>query len=198
MRLRAPSSRIFALPIGCANTAFIWESDVKNPVTEIEPIASHVGEIFDSHGAFDVNPVIWRQVVNGGIPVRGGGVSQRSLDPQPDALREWVRRNLDEYWSPLAEQAHSGRRPLSAGAVEWCLLGPARMHYTLLNGKIISKEAAGRHALTTFPEHAPIAEMAVSTVRGEPIPDTPTCKQWRARTGQAMQSIIADAHEATT
>ncbi|MDN5774446.1 MAG: DUF4111 domain-containing protein [Brevibacterium aurantiacum] len=177
----------------CCNTVFIWESEVAHPVTQIRPVASHVGEVFDSHGAFDVNPVIWKELVDGGISIRGGPVSDWGLDPEPGELRSWVARNLREYWAPLADSAHSGRRRLSAGTVEWCLVGPARMHHTLLTGEIISKEAAGRRALEAFPDHSAILEVALARLRGTPLPANPPRDQWRGLTASAMRSIIADS-----
>ena len=177
----------------CCNTVFVWQSEITRAVTEIHPVASHVGEVFDSQGAFDVNPVIWKELVDGGISVRGGPVSDWCLDSEPGELRNWVARNIRDYWAPLAESARRGRRPLSAGAVEWCLLGPARMHYTLLTGEIISKEDAGRHALEAFPDHSAIIEVALARLRSDPLPTTPPRDQWRALTASAMRSIIADS-----
>ena len=177
----------------CCNTVFIWESEVRLPVSEIHPIGSHVGEIFEPAGAFDVNPVIWKQLVDGGISVRGGPVSKWGLDPAPEVLHEWVARNLHEYWTPLAESLGRNRRKLSAGGVEWCLLGPARMLQTLMTGDIISKEAAGQHALNEFPNHAPIIEVALARLRRDPIPTNPAREEWRASTGLAMSSILTTA-----
>lgn len=91
----------------CCNTVFVWESDVSRPVIQIRPIASHVGEILDPTEAFDVNPVIWKQLVDGGISVRGDKVSDWDLDPEPEVLHAWVARNLCEYWTPLADSLGS-------------------------------------------------------------------------------------------
>ncbi len=189
----------------CCNTVFIAESEVSRPVTEIRPIASHTGEIFDSHGAFDVNPVIWKELVDGGITVRGRPIAAWDLDAQTEALRPWVRTNLREYWTPLAAQLRdrprrtprtlfqrllTSPRGLSAGTVAWCVLGPARMHRTLATGEIIGKEAAGRHGLDAFPQHAPITEVALAKVHGARIPSAPSRAQWRALTASAMEDMI--------
>lgn len=177
----------------CCNTVFVWQSEITRAVTEIHPVASHVGEVFDSQGAFDVNPVVWKELVDGGISVRGGPVSDWSLDSEPGELRNWVARNVREYWAPLAESARRGRRTLSAATVEWCLLGPARMHHTLLTGEIISKEDAGRHALEAFPDHSAIIEVALARLRNDPLPTAPPRDRWRALTASTMRSIIADS-----
>ncbi|MGO2863439.1 MAG: aminoglycoside adenylyltransferase domain-containing protein [Brevibacterium sp.] len=177
----------------CCNTVFIWKSDACRPVTQIRPIASHVGEIFDSSDAFDVNPVVWKELVDGGISVRGDQVSDWGLVPEPEVLHEWVARNLHDYWTPLAEILRRNRRKLSAGGVEWCLLGPARMHHTLLTGAIISKEAAGQHALDEFPNHTPIIEVARARLRRDPIPTNPPRQEWRTSTARAMYAILTEA-----
>ncbi|WGP06101.1 hypothetical protein QFE97_18590 [Bacillus subtilis] len=192
----------------CCNTVFIAESEVSRPVTEIRPIASHTGEIFDPDGAFDVNPVIWKELVDGGVSVQGRTIDAWEVDAQPDELRPWIRTNLREYWIPLATQLHerppqdpkavlrrllTSPRGLTASTVEWCVLGPARMHRTLATGEIIGKEAAGRHGLDAFPQHAPITEVALAKVRGARIPSAPSRAQWRALTASAMEDMIEDA-----
>jgi hypothetical protein len=192
----------------CCNTVFIAESEVGRPVTEIRPIASHTGEIFDANGAFDVNPVVWKELVDGGITVRGRPIAEWDVDAQPEALRPWISRNLREYWTPLAAQLRgrpsrtpgtllrrlvTSPRGLSAGTVAWCVLGPARMHHTLATGEIVGKEEAGRRALTAFPQHAPITEVALAKVRGARIPSAPSRRQWRGLTASAMDDIIAAA-----
>jgi hypothetical protein len=187
----------------CCNTVFIRESDVSRPVGAISPIASHVGEIFESGAGFDVNPVVWKELVDGGITVRGRPVERWSLDPEPGSLRPWIRANLRSYWAPLAEQLHTraraavpilpARRGLSSGGVEWCVLGPARMHHTLLTGEIIGKERAGTHMLEAFPQHAPITEVALAKVRGARIPPSPSHQERRALTASAMDDVLTSA-----
>ena len=189
----------------CCNTVFIAESEVSRPVTEIRPIASHTGEIFDPDGAFDVNPVIWKELVDGGVSVQGRTIDAWEVDAQPDQLRPWIRTNLREYWTPLAAQLRdrpqrtpralvhrllTSPRGLTASTVEWCVLGPARMHHTLSTGEIIGKDEAGRHVLNAFPQHAPITEVALAKVRGARIPSAPSREQWRGLTASAMEDMI--------
>ncbi|SMX70800.1 hypothetical protein [Brevibacterium linens] len=192
----------------CCNTVFVAESEVSRPVTQIRPIASHTGEIFDQNDAFDVNPVVWKELTDGGIAVRGRPVSAWDVDAQPEALRPWIRTNLREYWSPLVAQLRdrppqdsttllrrllTSPRGLTAGTVAWCVLGPARMHHTLMTGEIIGKEEAGFHALTAFPDHTPITEVALAKIRGARIPSAQPRRQWRSLTASAMEDIIEDA-----
>lgn len=192
----------------CCNTVFLPESEVGRPVTQISPIASHTGEIFHPRGAFDVNPVIWKELTDGGITVRGRPLADWGLDPEPAELAPWIRANLRGYWAPIAEQLRArpqrtararlrrfltSPRGLSAGTIEWCLLGPARMHHTLITGDIIGKEEAGRRALDAFPRHSPITEVVLAEVRGARIPSAPPRRQWRGLTASAMEDILAAA-----
>lgn len=177
----------------CCNAVFVWESEISRPVTRIEPVAAHNGEIFDARGAFDVNPVIWHQLSRGGFPVRGGNIAGWNLDPEAARLQDWTRQNLHDYWEPLARHLAGGDRPLRARHVEWRLLGPARMHATLATGEVISKDEAGRRALESFPEHAPILRIALARLRRTAIPSAPPRAEWRSRTIAAMRSIMAKA-----
>lgn len=177
----------------CCNTSFVWESELSLPVTHIAPIASHVGEIFEPRGAFDVNPVVWHELLHGGIALRGREVSAWGLDSEPDKLKSWTRRNLVGYWKPLLSRVEKGRGALRPGRVEWCLLGPARMHATLATGEVISKQEAGLRALEIFPEHAPILRVASAHLRREKIRDIPPRAEWRQRTIECMREIIAES-----
>ncbi len=177
----------------CCNTSFVWDSEITRPVTQIEPIASHVGEIFDPRGAFDVNPVIWHELQHGGIALRGEDVSTWGLDPEPDKLRAWTLNNLLGYWKPLMRRTERGRGALGAGRVQWRLLGPARMHATLTTGEVISKQEAGARALGLFPHHAPILGVALAHLGGENAPSAPPKSEWRRLTVACMRDIISES-----
>ncbi len=175
------------------NTSFVWASDLASPVTTIRPVASHVGEIFDARGAFDVNPVMWWEILAGGVSVRGPAVQSWGLDPEPAQLRGWTRRNLLDYWSPLADRLGRGPLPLRAGRVAWCLSGPARMHVTVRTGTVVSKADGARLAVHDFPAHAPILRVGIAHLEGTDVPPSPPPAQWRESTVAAMREIIGAA-----
>ena len=179
------------------NASYIWNSETSLPVSRIHPVASHAGELFEARRAFDVNPVEWHELVTGGITVRGREVADWNLDPEAALMAPWVRKNLGDYWAPLAEKTTSGRRPIRASRVEWGLLGPARMHATLTTGEVISKDSAGKYALEKFPQHAPILRVALAHLRREEPPTELEREQWRGLTVTAMREIIADALTST-
>lgn len=175
------------------NVSFVWGSELTLPVSHIRPAASHVGELLQPGRAFDVNPVVWQELVSGGIAVHGRNVAEWGLDPEPDMLKPWIRKNLEYFWTPLADKEEQGRRPFRTSRVEWCLLGPARMHATLATGEIISKDAAGEYALERFPQYAPLLRVALAHLRQQDVPTDPPKEQWRETTVRAMREIIADA-----
>ncbi len=175
------------------NVSYIWSSETRLPVSQIHPIASHAGELFQSSTAFDVNPAIWCELDSGGVSVRGRDVADWGIAPEPELLVPWTRQNLRDYWTPLADKIRRQRRPLSAHRIEWCLLGPARMHATLTTGEVISKDAAGEYARETFPEHAPILRVALAHLRRTELPPLPLRENWNSLTVSAMGEILADA-----
>jgi hypothetical protein len=187
----------------CCNTVFIGESDVGRPVGAISPIASHVGEIFESGTGFDVNPVVWKELVDGGITIRGRSIDRWGLDPEPDSLLPWIRANLRSYWAPLAEQLHT--RPRSAVPILPARRGLSSRRCRMVRARtrthaphapdreIIGKERAGVHMLEAFPQHAPITEVALAEVRGARIPSSPSRQERRALTASAMDDVLTDA-----
>jgi hypothetical protein len=177
----------------CCNVSFVWRGELTLPVSRIAPIASHVGEIFDAAGAFDVNPVMWRELADFGIAVRGREPAAWELDAEPHTLGNWTRANLADYWYPLMRRLERRRAPLSAARVGWCLLGPARMHATLTTGRIVSKRDGARHAIEAFPAHAPILRLALARLDREPLPAAPPANEWRDRTVACMRDIIGVA-----
>lgn len=143
-----------AIP-GTVNGAFVAADDLGKPVTTIRPLASHSGRTFQVGRGFDVNPVMWKVLRDNGIPVRGPEPGLLGLDPEPQRLREWNLGQLRGHWRSWGEQLLSGRVrtkpfvPAHRAAVAR-VLGPPRLHHTIVTGEVISKEAAGEYALDTF------------------------------------------------
>ena len=174
------------------NTSVIWASDVGRPVSQIRPVASHVGEQFVAGRSFDVNPVMWWELASGGIALRGPEVPAWRVVPEPDAVARWTRKNLRGYWVPLADGLDVRRRPLTHGNVAWLVCGPARMHATLTTGGIVSKDEAGRRAREIFPQHAAIIDVALAARRGEKSPQALPRTEWGTRTSAVMREIFDD------
>lgn len=190
-RLAARVVRRQGLASTC-DASFVHVSELTRPVTAIRPIASHTGERFAVGEAFDVNPVMWRELVGGGVVVRGAPIATWGLDPEPDRLIAWNRANLDGYWRSVRDRAARRAAPMTASAVAWCALGPARLDATIVTSRILSKDQAGVVALARFEEAAGIVDVALAHLRGDPIPEQPPRAEWRRRT-VALMSAILDA-----
>lgn len=177
---------------GTCNGVFVRATDLTRPVTEIAPVASHAGHEFAVGRAFDVNPVVWKVLAERGIAVRGPVPSSLGLDPQPELLRAWNLANLDSYWRPWA--AALLRRPgvptLRPGwATAWGVLGASRLHRTVATGEVVSKEAAGEHALGAFGRRwHPIVEAALAYRRQETA--GPERRSARARTQETAAFVL--------
>ena len=98
---RALAHGHLAMP-GTVNGTYINADDLTRPVIAIRPIASHVGAAFHRDAAFDVNPVVWKELRDCGVPLRGPG--WRSYVPNP----RWSgHRGRSESRSPRGSSPRS-------------------------------------------------------------------------------------------
>ena len=169
---RAVASRRGPLT-GTCNAVFVRVADLARPVTDLTPVASHVGHEFAAGRAFDANPVTWKVLRERGIPVRGPAPDALGLDPQPELLRRWTLANLESYWRPWAESLLRRPRPRARlrarWSTAWGVLGPPRLHHTIATGDVVAKEEAGAYALDTFDRRwHPLIHEAVAYRLGHP------------------------------
>ena len=169
---RAVAGRNLAVP-GTCNGVFVRADDLTRPVTEIVPLASHVGHEFHAGTGFDVNPVQWTTLARHGVTVRGPTPARLGLDPQPELLRQWNLDNLAAYWVPWAEATL--RRPgprwraMPRWSTAWGVQGPPRLLHTIDTGDVISKEDAAERSTTYLdPAHHPIVAEGLAWWRDEP------------------------------
>lgn len=133
----------------------------------------------------ELTPVLWLTLRRHGIPVRGPAVSELGVRVDPEQLRRYNLDNLRDYWQssvatfPTELAGVAPATAMDGGIVSWFVLGPARLHYTLAHGGIISKAAAGEYLARLLPEYASLARRAV---------------RWRA--GGAEQFTAADLLDA--
>ncbi len=147
------------------------------------PVAGEVvphstdGVFHHDQSAGQLNPVTWAELSRHGITVRGVAPTL-TIDDQ--ALRAWNRGNLAGYWAALAAEAHgiTGARhatdPIDSATLVWAVLGPPRLHYTIMTGEVVSKTAAGRYAASIFPDWADLIDRCVRARHGEAIATTVT------------------------
>jgi hypothetical protein len=198
--VRSVARRRFSLPETC-NAAYVLAEDLRRPVTEIVPVASHTGGSFSIGTGFDVNPVMWKVLAERGVAIRGRAPSTLGLDPQPELLRAWNLDNLDGYWRSWGEHGLAHRRLQPAGqstrwTVAWGVLGAPRLHCTIATGEVVSKIAAGEYALDVFEARwRPILAEGLAHRRGEPL--VAAAGDARSRRRQAAEfvlEVVADAH----
>ncbi|GAA4103399.1 aminoglycoside adenylyltransferase domain-containing protein [Nonomuraea soli] len=165
-----------AIP-GTLNGVFVAAGDLSKPVSRIRPLASHSGPSFTRGRGFEVNPVVWKILLEKGVTVRGPAPGELGLDPEPGTLREWNLRQLRGHFATWARQAMSDRPPrkplLPAHRVALStVLAPPRLHHTIMTGEVISKEEAAHYALETFDARwRPLIRLALARRLGSPAPD---------------------------
>lgn len=103
------------------------------------------------------NAVTWFTLKKYGITVDGVPITEIHFDFDDETLISYVRNNVNTYWKRWL--GHSSRLfskkglyALTAGSVEWGVLGISRMYYTLKEFDVVSKEAAGTYALRHVPQ----------------------------------------------
>lgn len=116
----------------------------------------------------ELTPSTWTEFSRYAATVRGPMAAELGIEISRDRLSEWQLGNLNGYWSEFgagARDTWSGRdqaafMPYPETAC-WCVLGPARLHYTLATGDITSKSGAGRYALERFGGYADLITAAL-------------------------------------
>ena len=178
---------------GTVNATYVLEGDVSKPVSAIVPVGNHVGHQLHAGRAFDVNPVQWKTLADNGIAVRGPEPSALGLDPEPETLVEWNRRNLPAYGRPLAERIAAGRVPWSyryrpRWLTSWCVLGAPRLHATITTGEVVSKEAAGEYSLDAFDVRwHPVIREGLAYWREQPA--VPLADRWAETSGFVLEVV---------
>lgn len=102
-----------------------------------------------------LNPVSWHTLHRSGNKILGRDLDAVALWHDETRLHTWVRSNVESYWVPWLRRRRSlltgpGLGALRPWSAEWGVLGICRMHFTLTEGSIASKVAAGTHALDHF------------------------------------------------
>ena len=104
--------------------------------------------------------------------------------PLPAAARALAADRL----AALAERPAD--QPAGATGVQWLVLGPPRLHATLVTGEVLSKTAAGAYAARLVPAHAGLIERCVAARAGADVAFTTPDGLAAAALARA---VIADA-----
>ncbi|MFD2767964.1 nucleotidyltransferase domain-containing protein [Micromonospora eburnea] len=159
------------------------------------------GQFHTDRPCGELHPVVWLILQRYGLPVRGPAVADLGLQVDPDALRRFNLDNLRTYWAPLADRLRAALHglpddePVEATecrgeGVVWCVLGPARLHFTLANDDVIPKAGAGVYLAGIAPSYGPLAERAVRWRQGKPVAFTVADARAAA---DSIDAVVADA-----
>jgi hypothetical protein len=115
------------------------------------------GRFHHDSECFELNPITWYVLARAGVTVRGPTVDRLGVYVDLDARTSFVVENLRSYWAPLAARIRAAMdaepgRAVPASMLEWCVLGPLRLHVTAFTGDVVSKRAAGEYGLSVAPD----------------------------------------------
>ena len=117
------------------------------------------GEHLSYGSYFNFNPVTWTLFASKGISILGPDVSNFEFGTSLQQLKSFVLINMNTYWASRIQRLEAsldqGLRLSSEEIqeeIEWMVLGLLRQYYTLMEGEIISKTAAGVYGLNHFPK----------------------------------------------
>ena len=168
----------------------LWR-DVTMPPTALRRPWTLDGEFHYDDGCFELNPVMWHTLANHSVAVRGPDRSKLEVAVSDPALRRFVIENTSSYWRSVAAGVAdaAGEQSRTTFAVEttaWCVLGIARMLFTVRTGAVTSKTGAGRWAAEELPQHRELIYHALAIRAGEvTAPDN-------RETAQAVASYLLD------
>ena len=124
-----------------------WDDLADGPPAVGEYARAHGGIVRLSPGG-SASPVIWHELVERGVSVRGPHRSRLAVWTDREARVGWYRTNLQKYWGHWHQRGGScftgpGLAGLSPFGPAWAVLGVSRTHYTATTGDLISKTGAG-------------------------------------------------------
>jgi hypothetical protein len=148
-----------------------WGDLTVEPATGLHRPWVRDGEFHHDGDCFEINPLTWYTLSRYGLTVRGPAADRLEVTVDPQDRVRFVIENLESYWRPIADQvtARLGQRPFTTADLEWCVLGPLRLHYTASTTDVISKRGAGEYGLDITPDRFHEAIATALTVRNEGI-----------------------------
>lgn len=168
-------------------------SDVTEPPTRRLRPWTLGGEFHHDDACFELNPVTWHTLAAQGRAVRGPEPADLGIATTTKELTDFVRANVDGYWRSVANTVETAvrdenRSEFRPEMTSWCVLGLARMLFTVRTGDVASKTAAGHWLADTHPEHRPIVEHALSIRQNGTT--TPDDRETAAATATYLNDVI--------
>ncbi|WP_165763880.1 nucleotidyltransferase domain-containing protein [Halalkalibacter urbisdiaboli] len=100
-------------------------------------------------GHWDVNNITWWLLKNHGIQIMGPSISSLNVKVEWNNLFETMSYNINQYWYQKSKKPYLF---LFSDMVEFAVTTLCRIIYSLNNEAIISKDAAVKYVLYTFPD----------------------------------------------
>jgi hypothetical protein len=129
---------------------YLTRDDLRSDPAGVSPAYSLQGT-FHRDGAFEANPVTWRELQTHAVAVRGPSLETGDVWFDGDVLRSWNVDNLEHYWRGRVDAWQrvdpTGEFIRREYGLQWLVLGVPRLHYTIGTLQITSKTAAGHYAL---------------------------------------------------
>lgn len=177
---------------------YIEQSELSRRPTLVMRVPFSLDGLFHTEDACsEVNPVTWHCLAQHGIAVRGSPPETLAIATDPALLHAFQVSNLRTYWEPWIEdgsKALAHKAPdemVDAAVLAWGVLGSLRIACTLMTGRIVSKSAAGRWALTRYaPDWHSVIRDALAARLGE-VGRLPVSQCRRAL--DFMGYVVADA-----
>lgn len=151
-------------------------------------------EFHHDESCFELNPVMWHMIASHGWAARGLEPAELSVWADVVALKSFVQANADDYWRSVRVSVADAlgdrtRTEFPAEMTSWCVLGLARLFYTVRTGSIASKTGAGRWLAVERPDVAELVGHAVA-VRGQTSPP-PDGREVVIATAAYMEVVIS-------
>ena len=156
------------------DVTYLTADDLASPPDNGKQVAYSLDGVFKVEpSGGPVSPVLWSEMARQSLPLRT--TPGLVVHDDHEALVEFTRGNLKSYWAGQFDQLEAAvaERPDDEVAPDWVLpwvmLGVPRLHALLATGNIVSKTAAGEHALTAFPEWSDLITCCMKHRAGQPI-----------------------------
>ncbi|NEA33502.1 aminoglycoside adenylyltransferase domain-containing protein [Streptomyces sp. SID13031] len=162
------------LPLAPAfDVTYLTAADLAVAPDSSKPVVFTLDGVFkEAPSGGPVSPVLWSELARQSLALRTA--PGLVVHDDQKALEVFTRDNLRTFWASQFDQleAATAESPDDEVAPDWVLpwvmLGVPRLHALLATGNIISKTAAGEHALIAFPEWATLLHRCLDHRAGKP------------------------------
>lgn len=148
-------------------------------------------------------PVWWHWLASSGVALRGPDFDPFEISVDRQALVDWCRSNLRNYWGAWVSQGAGPTTPAARTlatdwGVAWCVLGVLRLQYSIETCEITSKSGAGTYGIEVMESRwRPLIAEALS-LRAAPAStiapaETPELADRRDQVIQFMRLLIDQA-----